>query len=344
VSLSGRTAAHPRTDVTWNGEVARILERRCAGCHYSGGIGPADFTDYSEARRWAQGIKRSVLDRRMPPWQASPGFGDFENDGSLTPYEVELLVAWVNGGMRVGPPPEAPVAPIRPRRAAIERTDLIVTAPANEPVTSARRTVEVNPQLSGNRWITGWEFRPENLARVRQATFFAGDVVFGTWTPLDSATVLPEGIGQRLRAGSPIRIDIRYRDAAAPFTDRSSLALQLSDKVVRESAHLDLARGKRRLSESIDALALRPTLSSMNDSVQLIAHRPDGSSEALLVVKRYDPDAAETYRFRQPVSLPAGTMVDVVSFEPDCRVDLEYVRSVAQPFPPPLAQKPHEIR
>jgi hypothetical protein len=39
-----------------------------------------------------------VLTRRMPKWSAARGYGDFANDPSLSPFEIALIAAWVDGG------------------------------------------------------------------------------------------------------------------------------------------------------------------------------------------------------------------------------------------------------
>jgi hypothetical protein len=38
----------------------------------------------------------------MPPWGAIKGFGQFRNDQSLTPEQIELITKWVDGGIRRG--------------------------------------------------------------------------------------------------------------------------------------------------------------------------------------------------------------------------------------------------
>ncbi len=38
----------------------------------------------------------------MPPWGAVKGFGEFSNDTSLTPEEIELIVRWTEGGVPEG--------------------------------------------------------------------------------------------------------------------------------------------------------------------------------------------------------------------------------------------------
>ena len=44
----------------------------------------------------------------MPPWPADPHFGKFSNDRSLSREEIDMLVAWADGGAREGDPAEAP--------------------------------------------------------------------------------------------------------------------------------------------------------------------------------------------------------------------------------------------
>lgn len=46
----------------------------------------------------AAAIKEEVLTRRMPQWNAARGFGAFANDPSLSPFEIALVAAWVDGG------------------------------------------------------------------------------------------------------------------------------------------------------------------------------------------------------------------------------------------------------
>ena len=57
---------------------------------------------YAVARPWAVAIKEEVLERRMPPWGAVKGFGDFRNDKALTPEQMELIISWVGGGVPEG--------------------------------------------------------------------------------------------------------------------------------------------------------------------------------------------------------------------------------------------------
>ena len=92
--------AHDRisTKVTWDREIAPIVQARCISCHVAGGKGPMALTTYEEVRPWARAIKEEVLTRRMPKWHVVRGYGDFRNDPSLSPFEIGLIAAWVDGG------------------------------------------------------------------------------------------------------------------------------------------------------------------------------------------------------------------------------------------------------
>lgn len=94
-------AAHDRisTKVTWDREIAPIMQARCVSCHAPGARGPMPLTTYEEVRPWARAIKEEVLTRRMPKWHVVRGYGDFSNDPSLSPFEVALIAAWVDGGV-----------------------------------------------------------------------------------------------------------------------------------------------------------------------------------------------------------------------------------------------------
>jgi hypothetical protein len=53
---------------------------------------------YEDARPWAKAMREEVLARRMPKWHAARGYGEFANDPTLSPFDIALIVAWVDGG------------------------------------------------------------------------------------------------------------------------------------------------------------------------------------------------------------------------------------------------------
>ena len=112
MSMAVVTSAHDviTTAITYSREISRLIYSRCANCHRAGGAA-FSLTAYAEARPWAAAIKEEVLERRMPPWGAVKGFGEFKDDQGLTQEQIELIADWVEGGAPEGDPSLLPKLP-----------------------------------------------------------------------------------------------------------------------------------------------------------------------------------------------------------------------------------------
>jgi mono/diheme cytochrome c family protein len=98
--------------VLWNREISRIFYQRCASCHRDDGTAFSLMT-FQEAQPHAAAIKDAVLSRRMPPWGAVKGFGDFRNDQGLSQEEIALITDWVDSNTPRGN--NANVLPQKPK-------------------------------------------------------------------------------------------------------------------------------------------------------------------------------------------------------------------------------------
>jgi hypothetical protein len=115
------------TKLTWTREISRLVQEHCAACHRPGGRAMSLLT-YEDARPWAKAIRDEVLNRRMPPWDAVKGVGEFRGDLSLAQPELDLIVNWVEGGAPEGDPAYLPA----PRRFADTAPDPAPRGPARE--------------------------------------------------------------------------------------------------------------------------------------------------------------------------------------------------------------------
>jgi hypothetical protein len=119
------------TKLTWTQEISRVVYKHCASCH-------KDFTTYEGIRPWAKAIRDEVASRRMPPWGAVKGIGDFIGDPSLSGPEIDLLISWVEGGApegdkaylptRISSPAESPVVPHSAKPVLVHR-ELLLAKP-----------------------------------------------------------------------------------------------------------------------------------------------------------------------------------------------------------------------
>ena len=110
-------AAQPATqqEVTFNRDVAPLMQRSCESCHRPNSIAPMSLQTYEEIRPWARNIKDKITrpdndPDRMPPWfiEKNIGIQNFKEDISLSPDEVATIAAWVDGGAPRGNPADLP--------------------------------------------------------------------------------------------------------------------------------------------------------------------------------------------------------------------------------------------
>jgi hypothetical protein len=148
------------TKITWSREISRLVYRRCVSCH-------AEFVNYEDARPWAKAMKEETGARRMPPWQAVKGFGDFKDDRGLTQEEIELISDWVEGGSPEGDPrylPEKPKAVVWMDPSVPAGSASIVVA-AGFRLKAAARVVAVRPEkLAEGSGVQVIATRPDGTA------------------------------------------------------------------------------------------------------------------------------------------------------------------------------------
>lgn len=98
------------TKLLWTQEISRLMNKHCVSCHRQGGTA-VPLATYEDARPWAKAIRDEVLARRMPPWGAVKGVGEFRGDPSLSQIEIDMIVNWVEGGAPQGDEIYLPRAP-----------------------------------------------------------------------------------------------------------------------------------------------------------------------------------------------------------------------------------------
>ena len=89
-------------EVTYNGEVGKIINENCVVCHREGGIGPMQLTNYDQVRPWAPLIQMRVANREMPPYAYDHGIGiqDLEGDWRLEQEDIDTIVAWLTRALQ----------------------------------------------------------------------------------------------------------------------------------------------------------------------------------------------------------------------------------------------------
>lgn len=188
------------TPITWNREISRIFYDRCASCHRPGGTSFSLMT-YQDVQPRAVAIRDAVLARRMPPWGAVKGFGDFRNDQALTAEQIELITDWVQDDTPKGNNPRllpplpkfAVAAPFTPPSDAIHitgtltvKSPLVLDGLLPDQAIDGMRITAVHPDGSVEPllWLYGYKdaYRHPFLLR-KPLALEAGTIIHGVQPP-----------------------------------------------------------------------------------------------------------------------------------------------------------------
>jgi hypothetical protein len=150
---------------TFTKDVAPIFYKRCAGCHRPGEIAPMSLLDYGSARPWAKAIREAVLTRKMPPWFADPGHGEFSNDTRLSTREIETIKAWIDTGSAEGNPRDLPARPVFLEGWQLGKPDIIVDIGQDfqvPPGNDVYKYFTVPTNFMEGKWIRAAQILPGN--------------------------------------------------------------------------------------------------------------------------------------------------------------------------------------
>ena len=118
---------------------------------------------YEEARPWAKAIKEEMLEKRMPPWHAVKGYGEFRNAPLITQREIDLIVNWVEGGAPKGDDKDLPPEPLYSDDWQLGKPDLILKPESVSKITADAdeyRAAQLVTNLKEDRWITAIDLNP----------------------------------------------------------------------------------------------------------------------------------------------------------------------------------------
>lgn len=334
----------PRPDaaVTFAEHVAPILQARCVECHRPGEIGPFALLDHAEVAGWADMLAEVTRDRRMPPWHADPAHGTFANANRLTEEEIEIFQQWARAGAPPGdltklpPPREFTTGWQLPREPdlVVEMSPRPFSIPASGVVRYQYFTAD--PGFTEDKWVSAAEVVPGNRAVVHHIIVFAapggkvGDEdgqMLGAYVPGMRVFPLPDGYAKRIAAGSKFIFQMHYTPNGTAQTDISKVGLIFTDadKVrydvraastrardfVIQPNQADQAFTSKPITAPVDLqmLSLMPHMHLRGQSFRYEIAWPDGRTETLLDVPRYDFNWQTSYRLAQPLEIPRGSRI-----------------------------------
>ena len=349
--LIGRAqATQDDSPVTYASQVARIFQNRCESCHREGEIGPFAMSSYDEVVGWAPMIGEVVREGRMPPWHASPKYGQFANDSRLSDLERQQILTWVEHGAPLGDASELPTPRTYTVGWQIPQPDQIVPMSDTSFIVPASGEVEyqyflADPKFTEDKWVQACECRPGNRGVVHHIIVFIvppGEepkrMAEGTATrhllagtaPGNPPTVYPAGMAKLLKAGSRLLFQMHYTSNGREQEDRSSIGLIFADPAsVTREVRTDLAinpffevpagadnfpvESFKKFRQDTLLLGLMPHMHLRGKAFRYTLEYPDGRQEILLDIPRYDFNWQNSYQFAEPKLVPRGSRMHCVA-------------------------------
>ncbi len=282
-AVAGKSVIHARTtpvgchfakrkaeaddhQVTYNRDVAPLIQTRCQNCHRLGQVAPFALTSYKEAVAHAEMIVEVTHRRIMPPWIPGPDVSrKFVGKRWLSHRELNLLKTWIANGCPEGDAADLPPSPEFSDGWQLGEPDLIVkmasafTVSADGPDLLQNFVIPIN--IPEDRMVAAVEFHPGNKRVVHHAVLFLDDKglakklddatqepgyanfggpgflpsgALGGWSVGNTARRLPDDMGRYLKKGSDLVVQVHYHPTGKEETDQSELGLYFVKKQVAE--------------------------------------------------------------------------------------------------------------
>ncbi len=347
ISLT-EASAGKESPLTFNKDIAPIFYKNCVQCHRPGEIAPMALISYKEVRPWARAIREKVIAREMPPWHADPAHGTWTNDRRMSQPEIDKMVAWIDSGAKEGNPKDLPPPPQFAQGWQIGEPDIIFqmpveyTVPAEGSVAYQYFTVPTN--FKEDMYIEAMEARAGNLSVVHHIVIYVkepnkkpaknkkldlGEDLLGALSPGQTPFKAQPGMAKLIKAGSNLIFQMHYTPNGTEAKDRSIVGLKFVkkpvDKVVTTTAAFDIrftippyaanheVAGSYEFEQDAHIVSFSPHMHLRGKDILYKATYPDGRSEVILSVPRYDFNWQVYYYPAKPLAMPKGTRLDVIA-------------------------------
>jgi len=336
--------------VTFTKDVAPLLYSNCAECHRPTGIAPMALITYKDVRPWAKSVKQRVAERSMPPWFADPNHGEFSNNPSLSQRDIDTIVSWVDAGSPKGDDKDLPVAPKFVEGWTIGQPDVVLSmkeeysVPADGVIPYLYFAIPTN--FIEDKWIQAFEIKPGDRRVVHHVIASTEDgnaprdpgqqarqgqrgVGLGGITPNKTGVEFAPGTARLIRKGSNIVLQMHYTTMGEPAKDRTTVGLifakQPPKRVVGGGNALNArfvippgdsnyeVKSSTTFQEDTYLTAMMPHMHFRGKDFVYTVVYPDGKSEVVLSVPKYDFNWQLTYELKKPLFLPKGSRLDCVA-------------------------------
>lgn len=326
---------------TYARDVAPVLLKNCAECHRPGESAPMSLLSYEETRPWVKAIRKAVVSREMPPWDADPSVGTFKNDISLTSEEIETIERWAAAGAPFGEEADLPEVPQFTSGWKLGEPDYVieldeVSIPADGP--NLFPNIESVIRLPEDRWIRAAEVRPGNPDVLHHLVAFVVNNPMGStglgqsltgWAVGMPPVQYSEGMGRKVGRYTKLMVNMHYYPNGMATTDRTKIGLYFGAGELKKEVGSSFAgnitlripphaaehqeTGEYFFRQDSYLSTLTPHMHLRGKTIKYTAVFPDGSERMLLNVPKYDFNWQWRYILDEPLLMPKGSVLKVAA-------------------------------
>ncbi len=157
-----------------------------------------------------------------------------------------------------------------------------------------------------------------------------GATLQGIWAPGNLPRYLPQGVGRPLTKNGDLLIQVHYHKTGRVEADQTKVALYFAREPVQRVASTmivgpfnidippDAARHEQRASLTLpvemEVLNIMPHMHLLGKEMKVTATLPDGKQEDLVWIRDWDYRWQDSYRYKEPLRLPAGTKIAITAY------------------------------
>jgi len=331
---------------TFSRDVAPIFNKHCAECHRPTMFAPMSLLSYEAARPYARSIKTRVAAGTMPPWGADPHFGTFKNDPRLSQKEIDTIVAWVDAGAPKGDDKDLPPTPKFVDGWTIGKPDLVATMDETFHVPAEGvipyKYFRIPTHIADDRWIQAIEIKPGARSHVHHVIAFTapvgaplrqgselGPTNIGGVTPNKPGITFDPGTARLMRGNQDIVLQMHYTTNGTEADDKTEVGIIFAKeppkRIIAGGYVINFSftippntddyevKSTTKLEKDTMLTSLTPHMHVRGKDMTYIAHYPDGKSETLLSVPKYDFNWQISYQLAEAKRLPKGTEIEVIA-------------------------------
>jgi thiol-disulfide isomerase/thioredoxin len=269
----------------------------------------------------------------------------WENDRQLPDEEKAALLAWLQGSKTKGNREDAPLPRQFRKGWEIGAPDVVIRLPEPVQVKATGKmpyqNIFVETGFTEDKWVQAIEMRPTAKSVVHHALVYVippgekiheksrrparaaeGGNFFAVYVPGNHVLRYADGLAKLVPAGSTLHFQMHYTPSGTATNDQTELGLVFAKTAPRHevrvaaiAGRLDIppgeanyvSRGKIPVPFDAQLLSFMPHMHVRGKAFRYELELPNGQTNLLLDVPRYDFNWQLQYKLREYISAPAGS-------------------------------------